>query len=236
MLANHVFWWLMLFYTHVLLLLQPSVLWLSIVTFNNDSKPPPKWISREFDVSRIRPLLGGLPHLETFTRQNLIPAERVTRSGSPGCKRDQIKMRDYMDRRFTPPKRVTSLTWGPPPPCKQALSVRCWGGVIRQLACKQALLFGRASRERASEGLLSSTPRGFVARSRVLARLASLAQIGELARRLLGSLSNDDGHGNENVPQKVNSRCFKLHRSYSSYFNFSNVGDFFRSWILKECI
>ena len=23
---------------------------------------------------------------------------------------------------FTPPKRVTSPTWGPPPPCKQALS------------------------------------------------------------------------------------------------------------------
>ena len=26
-----------------------------------------------------------------------------------------------MDRRVTPPKRVTSRTWGPPPPCKQAL-------------------------------------------------------------------------------------------------------------------
>ena len=43
--------------------------------------------------------------------------------GSPhlSCKRDQIKMRDYMDRRVTSPKRVTSPTWGPPPPCKQAL-------------------------------------------------------------------------------------------------------------------
>ena len=30
-------------------------------------------------------------------------------------------MRDYMHRRVTPPKRVTSLTWGPPPTCKQAL-------------------------------------------------------------------------------------------------------------------
>ena len=39
------------------------------------------------------------------------------------CKRDQTKMRDYhMDRRVIPPKRVTSPTWGPPPPCKQALS------------------------------------------------------------------------------------------------------------------
>ena len=30
-------------------------------------------------------------------------------------------MRDYMDRPVTPPKLVTSPTWGPPPPCKQAL-------------------------------------------------------------------------------------------------------------------
>jgi len=78
------------------------------------------------------------------------------------------------------------------------------------LACEQALLFGqakRASRERENvfsangislrlgevqmkickgslQALLSSAPRGFAARSRVLARLVSLAQIGELARRL----------------------------------------------------
>ena len=37
------------------------------------------------------------------------------------CKRDQIKMRDYVGRRVTPAKRVTSPTWGTPPPCKQAL-------------------------------------------------------------------------------------------------------------------
>ena len=36
----------------------------------------------------------------------------VTCLGSPhlSCKRDRIKMRDYMDRRVTPPKRVTSPT------------------------------------------------------------------------------------------------------------------------------
>ena len=41
----------------------------------------------------------------------------VTCGGSPqlSCKRGQIKRRDYMDR------RVTSPTWGPPPPCNQAL-------------------------------------------------------------------------------------------------------------------
>ena len=46
MLANHVF------------LLQPSVPWLSIVTFHNDAKPPPKWI---------------------WCITNPIPARRVTR-------------------------------------------------------------------------------------------------------------------------------------------------------------
>ena len=48
----------------------------------------------------------------------------VTCGGSPrlSYKRDQIKMRNYMDRRVTPPKRVSSPTWGPSPPCKQALS------------------------------------------------------------------------------------------------------------------
>ena len=48
----------------------------------------------------------------------------VTCGWSPhlSCKRNQIKMRDNMDRRVTPPKRVTSPTWGPPTPCKQTLS------------------------------------------------------------------------------------------------------------------
>ena len=35
MLANHVFWRLLLFYTHLLLLLQLSVVWLSVITLNN---------------------------------------------------------------------------------------------------------------------------------------------------------------------------------------------------------
>ena len=41
----------------------------------------------------------------------------VTCGGSPdlSCKRDQINVRDCMDRRVTPSKRVTSPTWGTPP-------------------------------------------------------------------------------------------------------------------------
>ena len=52
----------------------------------------------------------------------------VTCGGSPqlSCKRDQIRMIDYMDRRVTPPKRTTSPTWGPPPPYKQALTYHNW--------------------------------------------------------------------------------------------------------------
>ena len=114
----------MLFYIHLLvLLLQPSVLWLSIVTFNKMQRNR----QNVFDVSRIRSRLGGLPHLEKFTWKHFTPAKRVTRSGRLGgpphlsCKPDQIKMIDYMDRWVTPPKRVNSPAWGPSPPCKQAL-------------------------------------------------------------------------------------------------------------------
>ena len=50
----------------------------------------------------------------------------VTCGGSPhlSCKHDQIKMRDCIDSRVTSPKRVTSPpSWGPPPPCRQALRI-----------------------------------------------------------------------------------------------------------------
>ena len=49
-----------------------------------------------------------------------IGEETCDRSPHLSYKRERIKMRDYMDRRVTPPKRVTRPTWGPPPPCKQA--------------------------------------------------------------------------------------------------------------------
>ena len=64
---------------------------------------------------KLSPRLTGLPYL----------ADRATRlGGSPhlSCKRDQDKIRNYIDRRVTPPRRVTSPTWGSPPPCKQALT------------------------------------------------------------------------------------------------------------------
>ena len=52
----------------------------------------------------------------------------VTCRGSPRltCKRDHIKMKNYLDRRVTPPKGVISPTWSPPLPCKQALNRACF--------------------------------------------------------------------------------------------------------------
>ena len=51
-----------------------------------------------------------------------------------------------------------------------------------------------------------------------------------------GRPAAEETNGSENVTKKVNSRCFKLHCPYSNSFNLSNVGDFFRSWILNDCI
>ena len=107
-----------------------SVLWLFTVTFD-DTKPPPKAVNCNMKFNstptrrvtpprvvnlhgKMRPRLTGQPYL----------ADRATRLGGLphlSCKHDQIKIRDYMERRVTPPRRVTSPTWGPPPPCKQAL-------------------------------------------------------------------------------------------------------------------
>ena len=57
----------MLFYTHLLLLLQPSVLWLSIVTLNNDAKVPLKWILREFSISNPTPDRRATPSWNVYT-------------------------------------------------------------------------------------------------------------------------------------------------------------------------
>ena len=52
-----------------------------------------------------------------------------------------------MDRRITPPKRVTSPTWGPSPPCKQVLS-RALNGIEvmqnngKERAARKNLFFG----------------------------------------------------------------------------------------------
>ena len=50
--------------------------------------------------------------------------------------------------------------------------------------------------------------------------------------KILRSLSDNDGDGYE----KVKSRCFKLYCPYSILFSLSNFGNFFWSWILKDCI
>ena len=50
----------------------------------------------------------------------------------------------------------------------------------------------------------------------------------------IGSLGNNDNDGCKNV--QVQLRSFKLYRAYSISFSSLNVGNFFVSWILKDCI
>ena len=45
-----------------------------------------------------------------------------------------------MDRQVTPPKRVTLPTWGPPPPCKQALNLLFCLVLVRLLLSSKAVL------------------------------------------------------------------------------------------------
>ena len=111
---------------HLLLLLQPWVWWLSIVNFNNDAKPPPNF-ARIWCITNRTPAGRVTPPWNVYMAKFDLD-ERVTGladlCGSPhlSCKRGHIEMRDYMDRRVTPPKRVTPPTWGAPPSCKQALN------------------------------------------------------------------------------------------------------------------
>ena len=53
---------------------------------------------------------------------------------------------------------------------------------------------------------------------------------------LVGTLSNDDDYGSENVATKTNLRSFKLNRVYLNLVNMSNAGYFSWNWILKDFI
>ena len=67
----------------------------------------------------------GGPRVGEVTRlggATLLSIQSLIWSPHLSCKRDQIKIKNYTDGRVSPHKRVTSLIWGPPPPCEQALS------------------------------------------------------------------------------------------------------------------
>ena len=53
---------------------------------------------------------------------------------------------------------------------------------------------------------------------------------------LLGTLSNNDDDGSENITKKMNLRPFKLYRVYLKPHNSSDVGEFSWSWIFKDFI
>jgi len=85
---------------------------LSLLMMNTSAKG--SW--NKFYITRVRPPDKRVTRLTD-------PATRLGGSPHVSRKRDQIRMRDHMDRRVTRPKRVTSPAWGPPPSCKQALNV-----------------------------------------------------------------------------------------------------------------
>ena len=53
---------------------------------------------------------------------------------------------------------------------------------------------------------------------------------------LIGTLTNEDDDGSENVAKKMNLRSFKLNRVYLDPLNMSNADDFSWSWILEDFI
>ena len=55
-------------------------------------------------------------------------------------------------------------------------------------------------------------------------------------RFLLGTLSNDNDDGSENVAKKMNLRSFNLNRVYLDPLYMSKAGDFPWSWIVKDFI
>ena len=112
MLANRVFSRLMHFYTHLLHLLQPSVLWLSIVIFMMQSHRQSEFCVNLMYHESDRRLEGSL-HLS--------------------CKRDQNEMTDYMDRRVTPTKWAITIPTCPPPP-PHPLHSRCVSNFIPSIA------------------------------------------------------------------------------------------------------
>ena len=79
------------------------------------------------------------------------------------------------------------------------------------------------------QALLSPAPRGFAARSRVLARLASLAQIGELARRLI--IYPMKGH-TLNECLNYSNKAFSL-SNFDSVIGFSQILKFSQRFLSR---
>ena len=84
------------------------------------SYPSQSFVPPKIPQSKISDAKKSFDHPRHSKSRVPPPPPGATRlGGSPhlSCKRDQSKIRDYMDM------RVTSPTWGPPPPCKQALNL-----------------------------------------------------------------------------------------------------------------
>ena len=137
----------------------------------------------------------------------------VTCGGSPhlSCKHDQNKMRDCMNRRITLPKRVTSPTWGPPPPCKQALKL-CFK--ITSLRSRRDRLreerFGRGATKPCGEwgGNTLKSPRAFgvrFARMKTLTRAKTIPPAAQASFKII--VAPPDHFVSSVIPSRLNHSC-----------------------------
>ena len=112
-----------------------------IVTIFLYSSKGPIFIRVVMVLLRYPPVTACL-HGSGGTPGRWVNTWRVTPHPALTCKRDHIRTKDYMDRRFTPRKRVSSPTWGPPPPCKQALSAMIFLWIFSATLLTSALWVG----------------------------------------------------------------------------------------------
>ena len=96
--------------------------------------PAPKWILREFDVSRIRPRIDWVTSPRNVDVAKFDLSWEGTRCGRPGYPPWRVtppimwtwsnwNERLHGQAGYPPPRWVTMPTWGPHSPCKQALKV-----------------------------------------------------------------------------------------------------------------
>ena len=119
-----------------------------------------------------------------------------------------------MDRRVTPPKRVTSPTWGPPPPCKQGLrfdQISPRSRKISQSSWRDLFYLAQMSfisaRSRRHLREITNLP-DFLARSRLSRRnLFHIGEISFVSQKYLSSRASLGEISSVSRPRSLSSRA-----------------------------
>ena len=119
-----------------------------------------------------------------------------------------------MDRRVTPPQRVTSPTWGPPPPCKQGLrfdQISPRSRKISQSSWRDLFYLAQMSfisaRSRRDLREITNLPE-FLARSRLSRRnLFHICEISFVSQKYLSSRASLGEISSVSRPRSLSSRA-----------------------------